>query len=183
MRKVTAHLFSSIDGNVESPHLFQFDAFGPEEGEMMGAAFTNVTDAVMGRVIWSEWAEYWPSNDAPDDFGAIINPLRKHVATSTLGADSVQKWENSTVIDTDVVEFVRGLREGEGGEIAAFGLTVIRELLQAGLLDALTLTVHPAFGGKGRRLFDGFDDPFRLELVDSQVTTVGNAILTYRKRA
>src|SRR5690348_14431040 len=31
-RKTTAHLFHSVNGVVESPNLFQFDAFGPEEG-------------------------------------------------------------------------------------------------------------------------------------------------------
>ena len=51
-----------------------------------------------------------------------------------------------------------------------------------GLLDTLTLTIHPAAAGQGKRLFDGATEPFRLELVDSQVTPVGNAILTYAKK-
>lgn len=59
-RKTTAHLFSSLNGVVESPDLFQFDAFGPEEGEMMGRAIGGVTDVVIGRKLWEKWSQNWP---------------------------------------------------------------------------------------------------------------------------
>ena len=54
-RKVTAHLFSSVNGVVESPNRWQFDAFGPEEGQMMGEVIGAVTDVVIGRRLWQEW--------------------------------------------------------------------------------------------------------------------------------
>lgn len=179
MRKVTAHLFSSIDGVVEAPHRFQFDAFGEVEGEMMTKAMAPVTEALLGRVVYEEWAAYWPEHD--EDFGLTINPMTKHVASTTLSGDLA--WQNSHLIDGDLLEFVRTLKEGDGGAITVMGISVIRQLLQAGLLDTLTLTVHPASGGGGKRLFDGVDEPFRLELVDSTISPVGNAILTYRARA
>ena len=69
------------------------------------------------------------------------------------------------------------------GEISVNGISVIRQLLDAGLLDTLTLTVHPVLVGQGRRLFDELAEPFRLDLVDSQITSVGNAMLTYAKHA
>ena len=97
-RKTTAHLFSSINGVVESPNLFQFDSFGPEEGQMMGEAIGSVTDVVIGRTLWQEWSAYWP--DAEDPFGSFINPVRKHVVTSSLTGDLA--W-NSTVVDGEVV--------------------------------------------------------------------------------
>ncbi len=178
MRKVVAHLFSSLDGVVESPNLFQFDSFGAEEAEMMGRNLASVDANILGRVIYEQWAEYWPQHN--EDFGLLINPVRKYVATRTL-TDPLS-WQNSTVIDGDLLDFVRGLRETEGGDIAVNGISVIRQLLQAGLLDALILTVHPVLFGAGVRIFDGLDEPFRLELIESQVTPVGNAILTYRRR-
>lgn len=79
-RKVTAHLFSTLNGVVESPNLWQFDAFGPEEGQLMGEVIGPVTDVIIGRKLWQEWSEYWPSADDP--FGQFINPVRKHVVTS-----------------------------------------------------------------------------------------------------
>lgn len=178
MRAVVAHLFSSIDGVVASPHLFQFDSFGPEEEAMMGANLAPIDASILGRVIYEEWADYWPQHN--EDFGLMINPVRKYVATRTL--HDPLSWENSTIIDGDLVDFARRLREEEGGDIAVNGISVIRQLLEADLLDALILTVHPVFAGQGQRVFDDLAAPLRLELVDSQITSVGNAILTYRKK-
>ena len=83
-RRLTAHLFYSVNGVAESPNLWQFDAFGPEEGQMMGRAISGGTDVVIGRKLWQEWSQYWPNADASDPFGQFINPVRKHVVSRTL---------------------------------------------------------------------------------------------------
>lgn len=180
MRKVTAHLFSSLDGVVENPGEFQGDAFGKEEGELMAAGLAPVTEVLLGRVIYQEWSEYWPNNPGAG-FDAFINPVTKHVASRTLSGPL--EWENSHLIGGDVLDFVRELKQGDGGEISVNGITLIAELLRAGLLDELTLTIHAVLVGAGRRLFDELDEPLRLEVVKSQVTPQGNAIVTYRRKA
>jgi len=58
-RRTTAHLFCSANGVVEAPNLWQFDAFGPEEGQMMGKAIGGATDVVIGRKLWQEWSGFW----------------------------------------------------------------------------------------------------------------------------
>jgi RNA polymerase sigma-70 factor (ECF subfamily) len=178
-RKVTAHLFHSVNGVVESPNLWQFDAFGEEEGAMMGKVIGPVTDMVIGRKLWEEWKEYWPGHDDP--FGAWINPVRKHVITSTLSGDL--PW-NSTVVDGDPVEYVRQLKETEGGDISVGGgIETVRSLFLAGVVDELTLTTHPVVTNVGRRLFDESVPLTRLVLVDATRTSAGNAILTYALRS
>jgi RNA polymerase sigma-70 factor (ECF subfamily) len=177
-RKVTAHLFQSANGVVEDPHLFQFDMFGPEEGQAMGEAIANVTDVVIGRKLWEEWSEYWP--DADDPFGAFINPVRKHVVTTTLSGELA--W-NSVVVDGDPVAYVAKLREQDGGDIAVVGgIETTRALFLAGAVDALTLTTHPAVTNVGRRLFDESVPLTRLVLLDCRVTSLGNAFVTYGLR-
>ena len=178
-RKTTAHLFSSVNGVVESPNLFQFDAFGPEEGQMMGQAIGSVTDVVIGRKLWQEWSEYWPGADDP--FGCFINPARKHVVTSTLSGDL--GW-NSTVVDGDPVAYVQQLQQRGDGDIAVTGgIETIRSLFLAGAIDALTLTVHPVVTNEGRRLFDESVPLARLTLLDGTTTSAGNAVLTYGLRS
>lgn len=54
MRKITAHLFSSLDGVVEKPGDFQDGLFGPEEGQMMSAVLAPVTEVILGRVMYQE---------------------------------------------------------------------------------------------------------------------------------
>lgn len=174
-RKVIAHLFNSVNGVVESPNLWQFDAFGPEEGQLMGEVIGPVTDVVIGRRLWQEWSEYWPGADDP--FGQFINPVRKHVVTSTLSGDL--PW-NSTVIKGDPVDYVKTLREQDGGNIAvAGGIDTIRSLFLAGVIDELILTTHPVVTNEGRRLFDERVPTTRLSLVRAKQTSAGNVILSY----
>lgn len=174
-RPVTAHLFSTLNGVVEAPNLWQFDRFGPEEGALMGRAIGGVTDVVIGRRLWEEWSQYWPGADDP--FGQFINPVRKHVVSTTLSGDL--GW-NGTAVDGDPVAYVRALKETEGGGISVVGgIDTTRSLFLAGLVDALTLTVHPVVTNEGRRLFDDTVPLTRLDLIDSTVTPVGNAVLTY----
>lgn len=180
MRRITAHLFSSVDGVVESPGEWQHGAFGEEEGQMMGEVLSTVDEVILGRVMYEEWAGYWPNNPG-DGFDEFINPVTKRVATRTL-TDPLE-WENSHVIEGDLLDFVRELRAGDGGDVSVNGITVIAELLEAGLLDELRLTVHPILVGKGRRLSDHLGGPLRLELVEGTTTRAGNLMLTYRRRA
>ena len=160
---------------VESPNLWQFDAFGREEGQLMGAVIGAVTDVIIGRRLWQEWSEFWPGADDP--FGQFINPVRKHVVTGTLSGDL--PW-NSTAIDGDPVGYVRNLRDGDGGDISVTGgIDTVRSLFLAGVIDELTLTTHPVVTNEGRRLFDESVPITRLTLVRTQQTSKGNALLTY----
>lgn len=181
MPKVTAHLFHSLNGVVTEPHLFQFDAFGEAEGALMGRSLAGVTDVVIGRQLWQEWKDYWQSFDADDPFASFINPVRKHVVSSTLSGP-LEEW-NSTLVDGDPVAYVRELAQRSEGRITVTGgVKTIRSLFLAGVIEALTLTTHPAVTPDGERLFDSSVPLTRLELVDSEITPVGNAVLTYRLR-
>lgn len=179
-RRLTAHLFYSVNGVAESPNLWQFDAFGPEEGEMMGRAISGGTDVVIGRKLWQEWSQYWPNADASDPFGQFINPVRKHVVSRALSG--ALGW-NSAVIDSDPAAYVAHLKqEGAGDILLVGGIETTRSLFLAGIVDALTLTVHPVATPEGRRLFDESVPVTRLRLIDSAITSAGNAVLTYALR-
>lgn len=182
MREVHASLFQSVDGVVESPNLWQFDHFDPEMGVMMTEAISPIDDVVLGRVSYEEWRGFWPSAEANDPFAAFINPVRKHVATRSL--TGALDWENSSVIVGGLETFVAELKRQEGGRIAVQGsISVVRQLLFAGLLDRLTLMIHPVVAGAGRHLFEPSDPVTRLELVDSVRTSSGNVLSTYSTRA
>lgn len=180
-RRTTAHLFCSVNGVVEAPNLWQFDAFGPEEGELMGRAIGNGTDVVIGRALWQEWSQYWPAAGAGDPFAQFINPVRKHVVTTSLSGEI--GW-NSTVIDSDPATYVGKLKEeGSGDILVVGGITTVRTLFLAGVVDELTLTVHPVVTPDGRRLFDESVPLTRLRLIDGAMTSAGNGVLTYALRA
>jgi dihydrofolate reductase len=186
-RTTIAHLFHSLDGVVEDPHLWQFDAFGEEDGLAMDTHIAPVTDAVIGRGLWKEWSEYWPAAEHAEDtdgFASWINPVRKHVISSTLPEEYPDglPW-NSTLISGDPVDYVRRLRETGSGDIAVLGgISTVRSLFLAGMIDQLTLTTHPVIAGTGRHLFDDTVPTTRLRLLNASHTSTGNAVLTYGLR-
>lgn len=182
MRKVTAGLFHSVDGVVEAPNLWQFDAFDAELGQMLGGVMARVDTVLMGRVGYQEWASYWPSATADGDFADFINGVPKLIASRTLRPGDLT-WQNATLIEGDAIEFVQQLKSQEGGEVSVMaGFSLTRQLLFAGLLDELTLITHPVVAGSGRRLFEGGDPVTKLTLLDCQQTSKGNVVGRYGLR-
>jgi dihydrofolate reductase len=178
MRKVVAGLFSSMDGVVEAPNEWQ-TAFDDEMGAALGRLLEDQDTVLLGRVTFTEWAGYWPTS-ADEPFASWINSTQKYVASTTL--DSVDEWQNSTLIEGSVADFVRELREQDGGVIGTAGSpTLVRSLLQQGLIDELTLMISPVVAGGGRRrLFDEHSELAKFDLVEAQSTSSGTLIVTYR---
>jgi dihydrofolate reductase len=182
MRKLSAGLFYSLDGVAQSPNLWQFDSFDDELGAGLGRVMESVDAGILGRVSYEEWAGYWPSASQDQDFAGFINTLPKFVVSRTL-PDKLE-WENSQLIQGPLEDFVRQLKETDGGDINVFGsISVVRQLLFAGLLDSLTLMIHPVIAATGKHLFEEGDPVTRLELQDSQRTSKGNMILSYGLRS
>jgi dihydrofolate reductase len=181
MRKVTAGLFHSLDGAVEAPDQWQFDAFDDELGALLGKTLAATDTVILGRVGYEEWAGFWPDAEFDDDFKTFINTVPKHVASRTLTGPLA--WSHSSLIPGDLNTFVRDLKAKEGGDIAVMAsISLVRQLFLAGLLDELTLITHPVVAGsRYRRLFDAAD-PVRLALLRSQTTSQGNVVQTYGLR-
>ena len=174
-RRLTAHLFCSVAAG-RVANLWQFNAFGPEEGDD-GTCHQRRHGRGHRPELWQEWSQYWPSADASDPFGQFINRVRKHVVSRTLSG--ALGW-NSEVIDSDPAAWSRELKqEGSGDILVVGGIETTRSLFLAGVVDALTLTVHPVATPEGRRLFDESVPVTRLRLIDSAITNAGNAVLTY----
>ena len=183
MRKVTAGLFYSVDGVAESPDQFQFDSFDNELGALLGEIMADVDTVLLGRVGYEEWAGYWPNASQDQDFAGFINTVPKHVASRTLKPSDLA-WSNSQLIEGDLLDFVRRLKATEGGTISVMGgMSLVRQLMLAGLLDELALIIHPVISGKGRHLFEPDTPTTRLELRRAEITSKGNAVLWYGRRA
>ncbi|GIG56049.1 deaminase reductase [Longispora fulva] len=181
MRKVVSGLFVSVDGVAQAPNEWQF-AFDEEMGAALNDTLETADTILMGRVTFTEWAAYWPTVTSGDDagFATWINDSPKYVFSSTL--DSVEDWENSTLIKTDLVTAVNELKAGEGKNITVAGSpTLVRSLLELDLLDELVLLIHPVIAGEGRKkLFSDDAALKKLRLVSAQPTSSGVIIATYR---
>ncbi len=77
--------------------------------------------------------------------------MPKYVVSSTL---ENPEWNNSTVLEGDLVEEVSKLRETLGGDILVAGSAqLVQALIEHDLVDELRLMVFPVVLGKGKRLF------------------------------
>jgi dihydrofolate reductase len=174
-RKVVAGYFLSLDGVAEAPD--RFLTAWDDETDASGVDLIATQDAViLGRRTYDEWAEFWPGSDI-QPFASFINAVPKYVATST---PLDREWANSQVIDGGLVEFVRHLKGGSGGDIGIHGsISVTQTLLAADVVDELRLVITPTIVGSGQQLFDGLP-PIRLETIRSSTSPSGHLLVDYR---
>ncbi len=179
MRKVTAGLFVSLDGVVESPEKWHFPYFNDEMGEAVGAAISSSDAMLLGRVTYQEFAAYWPGVSSEDEpFATHMNNTPKYVVSKTLDK---AEWNNSTLISGNVAEEITKLKQQSGKNIGITGsATLVQSLLQDDLLDELGLMIHPVVVGSGKRLFQEGGGPKGLKLVDSMTFSTGVVSLTYQ---
>ena len=180
MRKVNAGLFITLDGVTESPDKWQFDNF---DDDMMAAleAHIDAEDTILlGRVTYQDWTPFWPtSTDEP--YASHINNTPKYVVSTTLDTVEWGTWGNISLLKGNLAEAIAKLKQQPGRNIGVSGSpTLVRSMLQADLLDELTLMIHPVVVGTGKRLFGEADELKRLKLVDTKTTKSGVSVLTYQ---
>jgi dihydrofolate reductase len=107
-----------------------------------------------------------------------MNSLPKFVVSTGLADPG---WNNSTVLDGDVVDEVSKLKHTMNGEIRVYASSqLVHTLIEHDLIDELRLAIFPLMMGAGNRLFDQTSNPKPLRLVETH--TVGDSLtyLTYQ---
>ncbi len=185
MGKIVATAYVSLAGVVEAPgghedfeHAgWTFEIDRGEEFEKFKLDETLDSEALLlGRVTYEGFAAAWPSMEG--EIADKLNAMPKYVVSSTL--EEPLDWNNSTVLEGDVVEEVSRLRQELDGEIVVHGSPRLTQtLLEHDLIDELRVTVFPLVLGRGKRLFGETSDKKRLRLTDSKTVGDGIAILIY----
>lgn len=147
----------------------------------MAAGMGETRAMLFGRHTYEQFASYWPTAPQPNPFSDYLNAIPKYVCSNTL-SDKLP-WQNSTLLRGDAVETVTALKEQYDGTIAMLGSgDLLQTLLRAGLVDSLTLLVHPVVLGSGRKLFAG-GQLASMTLVESSATAKGVIVATYQPMA
>jgi dihydrofolate reductase len=180
MRKIIAGLFISLDGVVEAPDQWHFPYFNDEMGVAVDAMLGGADTVLFGRVTYDSFAGAWPEREAAGEedapFAKKLGDMRKLVASRQ---PLEFTWRNSEQLEGDLVEAVTALKNEPGGDIGMSGsVSVVRQLLAAGLLDELHLLLHPIAVRKGMRLFDE-GEPIPLRLLSSETFQTGVLNLVY----
>src|SRR5688500_15461941 len=192
MRELIVNTFLTLDGVMQAPGGPEEDPSGGFEhggwsfgywdeqmGESMGDFMGKPFELVLGRKTYEIFAAHWPHSQ--DDGAAELNGATKHAASAAL---TELDWQNSHLIEGDVVAGVRALKQQDGPELQVHGsATLLQTLIGAGLVDVFRLMIFPLVLGRGKRLFVDSTVPDGLELVSSQTASTGVIMATYRTGA
>ena len=156
------------------------DAYADESIFRAGASGMQATTTYLfGRRTYEDMIRFWPHQPDSNPIAAGLNRAPKYVATRTL---EELTWSNTRRLEGELVPAVQRLKETTDGGIVVLGSgRLADQLLQADLVDALRLFVHPLVLGSGRRLFGELENPLRLRLEDSTTSATGVLILSYAK--
>jgi len=190
MRRLIASTFVSLDGILQAPG-------GPEEdptggftlgGWMFGYADESMDvsasgfdgkgrELVLGRRTYQIFEAYWPYQAADNPIAQTLNAAKKYVASRTL---TTLHWNNSTLLQGDVVPAVAALKAEPGPDLQIIGSgNLIQTLQAASLIDEYNVWTFPVVLGRGKRLFGETAKPSALRLVRSQVSGTGVVMSTY----
>ena len=189
MRKVVGAAFVSLDGVMQAPGGPSEDYTGgfkhggwlaphwdDEVGQEIDKLFTEPFDLLLGRRTYDIFAAYWPYAEGDNKpMGEMFDRSGKYVVTHD---DDPLPWEGSRRIGS--LDELAELKRGDGPDFIIQGSsTLYPQLLEAGLLDRLTLMTFPVVLGTGKRLFGDGTPPLTMKAVEHRVTKAGNIIAAY----
>lgn len=192
-RKVVANITLSLDGRTTGPG-GPYDMGWVVPHNITDAArdqlvaITNATTAVLGRKNYEGFGGFWPtvvgdeSADKRDrQFAEWLDGVEKVVFSHTL---ENHPWQNSRPADREPAEMIRQLRHEDGGDIYVLASqSVIRQLLDAGEVDRLSINLSPEVVGGGERLFGDDLPASSWSLTDLATSESGAVWLIYDKVA
>lgn len=186
MRRIVSGLFITLDGVVEAPGsadttlLEKRGWSDPYMSQEIGMSIFDLMQQsdgfLLGRKTYQDFAAFWPNMPLEDPFAKAMNNMPKYVVSTTLDK---AEWNNSTLLrDTKDVSL---LKKQDGKDINITGSpTLVRSLLEAGLLDELQLMLCPVVLGTGKRLFEEGIDTKKLKLLNTKPFDTGMVLLSYQ---
>jgi len=169
MRKIILQLAVSLDGFIAGPN-DEYDWCFTDQDYGLSDFLKQVDAAFMGRKTY----EVMLAMGNNDDLG--FPTLKKYIFSSTLK----DVKGGATLIQGDLKTEVEKIKKDKGKDIWLFGGGVLTtSLLNAGLVDELSLAIHPILLGSGKPLFSGINHRTDLTLTDTKTYSTGLVSLTY----
>jgi dihydrofolate reductase len=139
MTQLSADFFTTLDGfglGTRSPAYFGY--LGQELERWIADELARPQEVLLGRTTYERLAPVSQAGD--DEVSGGLTDLPKIVVSRTL--EEPLAWSNSRAVRS--TDEVRTLKEGTGAPLRSMGsLSLVRSLLELGLVDRLRLMVFP----------------------------------------
>jgi dihydrofolate reductase len=181
MGAIHVHEFMSLDGVIDAP-AWSFDyGFLPQMEKALGVVTDRSRAILLGRTTYEMFEPAWSTRTVEDDPGApFFNDTTKYVVSSTL---TNATWRNSRILGPYNADAIRGLKDEVDGDIFVSGSgTLVRAMLEDGLIDEIHLFVYPLTRGSGPRLFPEDAAPRNFSLAASESYENGVTYLALRPK-
>jgi len=177
-RRLRQSALVSINGVASSPLDWVGPYFGAGSANHSLEVLRECGAFLMGRRTYEIFSRQWPGT--PGEYAAALNAVPKYVFSSTL---DVSDWNNTTIVRGDVAAAVAAMKAEPGPDLLFYGHGQFGQtLVDAGLVDELTLTVVPVVVG-GEPFYRPFTGTQNWELTGARPgNDPGLASLTYRPR-
>ena len=176
-RKVVASTYITLDGYIDEPGRWSFPFWSAESSQFKARELFASDALLLGRITYEGFAAAWPTMEGTGEFGEKMNRMPKYVASRTLRSAA---W-NATIIEGDVADAVRALKQEDGGDLLIGGSGQLIDFLTwHDLIDEYRLMVYPLVLGDGtKRLFTTVQNR-SFSLVDTLSLPKGVMVLTYQ---
>jgi dihydrofolate reductase len=179
MTDLTADLFVSVDGFASGTDVGPFFGYGgPELETWVRETLDQPHVVIMGRVTYEAMAAI--SAAATDEISVRMTDLPKVVVSNTLTEPLA--WRNTRLLRGDLALGMRALKQESDTPLRSIGsITLVKAMMELGLVDRLRLTIFPlTLGADGRDpAYSGYPRA-GLDLVETKVLDSRLVMLTYR---
>lgn len=173
MRKVILQLAVSLDGFIEGPN-GEYDWCLTDQDYGMADFFKRIDTVFYGRKSYELTLSMGESIDE-----AVVSgfpKLKEYVFSTSLK----EVKPGAILINGDIEAEVRRIKNEPGKDIWLFGgAGLTASLMNLGLVDEMSLAVHPIILGGGKPLFNQITDRISLTLIDTKAYSSGLVSLTY----
>ncbi|MFZ0891434.1 MAG: dihydrofolate reductase family protein [Thermoplasmata archaeon] len=190
MRKLTAHMYTTLDGRAEFPEYPSEAPTGkpdPAFQEMWIDRYDSVDTLLFGKTAYETHFAYWtPSKRTAKDPPFIHDFSRwKEAVPKVVISNSLKKaeWNNTRVMKGDLAGIVAKLKKEPGKDmILEGGPNITQQFVEKGLIDDYRIVVMPVILGKGLNWFGALPKQETLKLVSCKSLVDGELVLHYEAR-
>jgi dihydrofolate reductase len=179
MSELTSDLFVSLDGFAYGVDVGPYFGYGgPELDAWIQAELDKPQVVVLGRVTFEALATI--SSNGSDQVSQRLTAVPKVVVSSTLSEPL--EWANTRLVAGDAIETLPAVKGDSDVPMRTMGsVSLVRNLVGAGLVDRLRLMVFPlTCGSAGRERIFGEGRLERFELERTRVLDARVVLLEYR---